>query len=706
MQPDSYSQTTATYDHVTVENPPLFLPIPDDQLLAVLNEAEIRAKQDYNSSGVEGRASGNIKFWGGDQVDQGRLNVQYQMAHVDNASFRQLENQIKLAVSKMPDIFATPPDDEEFNMEAARDIQQWLRERIDSNTIKRLLKDGLRMMNLGLTAVIKPRWNYINNDFTFELVDQSAMRFSQGSKIPQDGFTIDETDITFQYVEEPTTVVLAKFKKKSVQITQEIGRLSKGQMPARMQYTEVHFRWYDDRGRMSEGVAWRYGNVIMDAMREPYYDYDNPQNNYFDRPRKPYILFSYINLGKGIYEATTAFEQAKPLNRIINKRRRQITEISDRAVPKLAFAGDAINKETARNISPSPNEGIILNDNIDDIRKSMFLIPAAPPQPILFQDLADLHNQLDSNFATHSTTTGANGNTASGVSKQISREGDLVTSDDIADIVVERVVTEMTEWAMQFARLFYDDDRPALRIAQEEGDTSFVKLNRQKLETDIRIIVKGSTNDKQTRRSDALQMLTGKVTDPYTLFEDLDVPNPKERTRRLMSFIMAQQSGNWKQYLDIIGVDLETNKADEQDAQRDIEMIAQGGHPNPNTNPSESYVSTWLAYTSSPEYQQLSPDAKTRIQQHVAQMKQVVAQKLAAQNGGQPGQPGQPDVATQPGMPDPAQMLQQQQNGYQPEIDTSTAFTGNPGAASNAASRQASMQGRTFFPVSSAPLRN
>ncbi len=661
-------------DQVTIETPPLYLPIPHATLLAVLNEAEMRADQDYQTTGVATRGKENVEFWLGNQVDQNKLDSRFQMAHVDNVVHENLENQIKLASGKMPDIFCSPPDGEDYNLEIARDMQEWIRERIDTNTIKRLIKNGLRKMNLDFLAIIKPRWDYTQNDFVFDLLQTSDVRFSQGAKIVEDGFTIDGTDITFQYLEEPTAVVLAKFKKTADALRAEIALATKvTELPARLRYTEVHFRWYDQQGRLNEGVTWRYSNLILDAMKEPYYDYDNPAINYFDRPRKPYILFSYLNLGKSVYEATTAFEQGKSINRIINKRRRQITEISDRAVPKMAFSGKALTKEQARNISPSPNEGILMSDEVDDVRKGIFIIPATPPDPVLYNDMIDLRGRVNSVFATQGSNNASQAASASGISKQISREGDLVTSDDIVDIVVERVVSEMAQWAMQFARLFYDDDRDPLRLTNEEGDTKFVELTRNKIETDIQITVKASTNDKTTRRADALQMLTGKITDPYTLFEDLEVPNPKERTKRLMSFMMAQQSGDWTKYLEIIGVDLDTDKANQADAERDIELIVNGGTPNKKTNPTEAYVSTWIAFVNDPaQFEALDQTVKANIGQFVQDLKANIAKKL---EGGE-GEPAAPPpgaagaIAGAPGVTQSA--------GYQPQVDASTVFNNNP----------------------------
>ncbi|UOF78678.1 portal protein [Caudoviricetes sp.] len=672
-------------DQPVAEATPLYLPISDDLLLRIMDDAEKRGNKQRAHLKIAERSKNNVEYWKGNQVDNARLDNRFQMAHVDNVSHQNLENQIKLASGKVPDIFVAPPDKEDFNLENARDLQEFIRTRIDSNTIKRIIKNGLRDMNLKLLGVIKPRWDYQRNDFCFELVNPDDMVFAEGSKIIEDGFTIDGTEVSFQYVEEPTQVVLAKFPKKAEELKSILSVAGK-EMPSRIKYTEAQFRWFDEKGRMNEGVAWRYGTVVLDSMKQPYYDYDNPRNNYFDRPRKTYILLSYLNLGESIYETTTVFEQGMPMNRMINKRRRQITEIADRAIPKLVFNGKAMNKEQATNISPSPNEGILLN-KIDDIRKSFTFIPATPPNPVLFNDLLDMRDRMNSMYNTQGTSNAAESATASGISKQLSREADLVTSDDIVDIVVERAVTEMASWCMQFMRLFYDDDRDPLRVTNNEGETDFVEMTRQKIETDVQVVVKASTADKTTRRADAIQMLTAKIIDPYTLMEDLEVPNPKERTKRLLGFMESQQTQDWTRYLKIVGVSLDDQRADEQDAQRDIEAVVNGQQIQVK-KPSEGYVSTFMAFVNSPEFEQLNPEQKQFIQQFVQKLKQSVEQEIAAKQ-----QDGSVPPAMQGNMP-PA--------GYSPDSATYTPeFGGQPPQPQQNVLMQA-LKSRVQYPVTTA----
>jgi hypothetical protein len=681
MEPNSTQ--LATTDQIVVDTPALELPIDDSIILQTLDYAERQGKTIRQKLGVDKRSEETHKFWKGDQVDQTKLDTRYQMMHVDNVVRQNLENKIKLATGHMPDLFCAPPDKQSFNMEATQDLQSYQRDRFGGGVTKRLLKNGLRKMELDFVGIIKARYDQKEQRSKYELIDSKYILFGEGAKVFEDGFTIDGTDILFHYVEESTQVVLNKFPKKSGELMAMLATSGK-QIPSRIIYTEASFKWFDQKGEAHEGIAWRYGSVLLDKMRHPYFDYDNPQNNFFERPRKNYIIISYANLGDSVYEDTTDTEQSIPIQRIINRRRRQITEIADRSVPKLAFMGGAMTMELASNISSSPSEAIILSDNYtgDDIDKAMSIIPATPPNPVLYSDLSSLYGRMDSIFATHGTTRGevTNGG-ESGVSKQITREGDLVTSDDISEVTLERVLYEMVSWEMHFLRLFRDDEnQEPLRITNSEGETDFIELNRQKIEVDVQVVVKASGQDKQTRRADALQLLTAQAIDPYTLFEDLDVPNPRERMRRLAAFIKAQASGNLDAYMEVLGVDPKTPFANADDAARDISIL-RSGHTVQLQLPDESYVAVFTSLVNSPQFNDPGQMAqagwnqwnKQLVQHHIQRMKQLVSEEAAKQQqqGGMSGQGLQPGAG--PGMPTSA-----------------NAFV--PGAPTNAATGQAPAQ--------------
>jgi hypothetical protein len=141
----------------------------------------------------------------------------------------------------------------------------------------------------------------------------------------------------------------------------------------------------------------------------------------------------------------------------------------------------------------------------------------------------------------------------SGVSKQISREGDLVMSDDIVNIAVERAIWEMAQWEVQLMKLFYDKEH-YVRHMGPDGELVESMLSQDLIADGICVSIKANSTDKITRRNTAMALLPAKAIDPLSLFEDLDVPNPKERVKRLITFLRGEADG-WSAYSEAIGLE-------------------------------------------------------------------------------------------------------------------------------------------------------
>ena len=158
------------------------------------------------------------------------------------------------------------------------------------------------------------------------------------------------------------------------------------------------------------------------------------------------------------------------------------------------------------------------------------------------------------------------------------------------------------------------------------------------------------------------------ANDPLSMLEDLDVPNPKERARRLLTFLLGEADG-YQRYAAEIGVDLSGGQgagaqggAGAQQAQQDIQTLVGGGQVQPPQQVTPEYVQTFLAYVQGPEFQNLDPTIQQSIQAYVQQLKATIDQQGA---GAQP--PAQPPTGggPVPEMP-PAQTPAMPQGEAQP----------------------------------------
>ncbi len=688
MDPNGTTEL-AHQETAILDNGVLALPIEESELVAIVNQKIANAETHYRDVlKLDSRRKEMVDFWQGDQFDEKKFDMTWQVPYKDNIVWQDTEQRIAIAAGRMPDYMLSADDMDK--PEVKKDLkrtEEFVRSKIDPDVIKAMVKDGLRHEHLYLSAAIKPRWDpnlcHGDGDFLFELVHPTRYGMDHTATIPHaPAYTADNMEVIYEWLEEPLSYVLAKFPRKRAQMMQYFPTSNQGRlMASKIRYKEAHFTWYDQQGKIYEGTTWIYRDLCLDKIRQPYYDWDGydqlgavdpmtekptverKYRNFFDRPRKPYIFFSYQNLGLGPMDSTSAVEQGVPIQKTINKRGRQITEISDRAIPKIATSGNFMSKEAARRISNDPAELLWL-ESATDMREAVVHIPGSPPNPILFQDLQANRAQIDAKFSTQATTRGQATPSESGVSKQITREGDLSVADDIVDVVVERVITEMVGWAIQMGKVMYHKPHK-IRRQDNNGDVKHAdaEFTRDVIPDSVAFKVKASSTDKQQRKANAVQLASVKAIDPYSLFEAMDVPNPKEATKRLILFEAGKQDG-YARYFEELGIEIgpplpteaapggaggegEADPAqEEQRAQSDIEALIRGEQVQPQGPPTVPYVQAFIAFIQSEDFnnpQVVPPDAQQRIHEYIQQLKQM-AQSANVQPtpGGQPGAAPQP----------------------------------------------------------------
>ena len=630
-------QTKQT-EEITLPVRPLQLSgIEDKDLLSIIRE-RLKLSENYyrDKLKLKQRREKNEDMWVGKQIENEGALYDWQVPYKDNLIWQDLETRIAIASSRIPDIVVIADDPElRQQMEKALEI------RINSDGTKRIIKSGLRHLHLYLQGVVKILWDQDKGptgDYRFELIPPDRIIVDHTAIIPEDGYTADNMEYIAQWIDEPASAVIAKFPDKKDELFKRVGivRGTPRQMAAKIKYLEVWFTYYGGE-KPQEGVCWIYQDLILDKKLNPYYDWEGYQRsnqngnyekvyyNHFERPRKPYIFFTYQNLGKDPIDTTSAVEQAIPLQKLVNKRGRQITELADRAGGKLAFASKFITRDGARQVTWDMDEHIYL-DKADKVQDGVQFFAGQMPSPVLYQDMAANRNQIDSKFATHGTTRGESQPQESGVSKQITREGDLSIQDDLASITVQRVAYEMANWSVQMMKVLYDEEHFVKDIGKD-GELINISLKRDIIADGLAVNVKASSVDKQQRRADAINLATRKAIDPLSLFEDMDVSNPKERTKRLVAFL----SGDNQTYAQVVGIELnqtvqgQGQGGDKEQAINDLGRMIAGEQVEP-TIATPEYVQIIEAYVKSPNFQQEQPDAQQRIMDFVSNLRTVAGQ--------------------------------------------------------------------------------
>lgn len=638
-------------EEVISEYDELTLDIPDIDLVTLLGN-KIKESATYIDEKLKKRRELNTDFFLGNQINESQLLDHQKPVYKDNIIWQDLEKQIAIAVGRLPDITIVPGSDSTDSIESAKEVERALDIAITSKSgTKKMIKKGLRHKALKFIGCEKVRWDKNkgeNGDIVFEIVNPKNLIIDHKAGYPDDGFTSDNMEYIGEWIEEPASVVYAKFPAKKAALQELLGN----KKPAKIRYMELYFTWFDSSGKRIEGVLWKYDTIILGKSKNPTWDwigtqkfdnkFDNGQpviknvyRNFFDRPRKPYIFYTYLNLGESPYEDTTEVEQAISLQQIVNKRGMQITEISDNAIPKKAF-NNSITKEAVEQMDNDPNKAIWLDTDID-IRTAVTTLQGTPPSPILYNDAQVARQQLDSKFSTHSTTRGETAN-ESGISKQISREGDLTTSDDIVSQTVETVIYEKASWLIQMMKVMYTKEH-FMRSMGKDGEMIQATIQQDKIEDGIDIIVKANSVDKPTRRAQAIELAKMGRIDPLTMYEDLDESNPKERTRRFVTFEMAKADG-FVSYMKEIGLDMPGNSVPD-----DIKALVEGRNITPPQKVDEQYIRGIMSYVQGPEFASQTPDVQQRIQEYIAQLKSIVDQQANNTNQPPTGEPpAQPNL--------------------------------------------------------------
>lgn len=660
--PQFPSYMTQLRDEPTDTTMRFSLPIEDNELYTLIQQKRDLYEKNKELLKIDPRRTRNRDYWRGKHYDEttGIPPDDYRSDYMDPIIYENSETRFTLASQRMPDIICYGQNDDQKSVENAQIVEKFLRKKVNNKVTQRMIKDGLRQHEINYIAAIKPLWDPQlengNGDFKYVLVNPARLIIDPNSTIPHDGYTADNMEFVGEILEEPVEKVYSKFPGKAEELRRLLETAAQNgiPMPSKVKYEEWWLRYYKS-GQMYESVCWLYQTLVLDKQKNPYYDWDGYKvhtpkldadgnykltttldsetryYNHFEIPRKPYIFFSYQNLGDGPFDDTTAIEQAIPTQKLVNRVGRQITEISDHAVPKKVF-GNSITKEDARRVSSDPSESIWLD--IADVSNAMNWIQAEPPSPELLALMQDARQRMDGIFNTHGAVKGASAATnESGIAKQITREGDLTVSDDLVDIVVERVVFEMAGWAMQLAKLFYDEPH-FLRTTGSAGSVIAKELTKKDFRDGLEVDVKANSVDDMTNRADALNLASRKAIDPLTMFEDLDKPNPQERVRRLMAFINGPQDG-YATYLKEIGVELEATSNPQppftvggdqteslDDAKQDIQSMSEGQIIAPPDKFDSKYVMAFISFVRSGQFRALPKDIQSNFKEFIQQLSQ------------------------------------------------------------------------------------
>src|SRR3990167_3435979 len=308
----------------------------------------------------------------------------FEAEYRDNRIFVSVETLLANLVARIPKPEVIEAQDTPASRELATNYGKVLYRKAEDLQLKQSIQMVARHLLMGYRiGVVKLAWDYEGGRIT---EDGSYLGDVTVEPILPEKIVLDkesENPKNIPLIAEKVTNTLEelgfKFPDKKDEIIGKL-RAQKGMgvgMGTKMDYWEAWFSFYDDDGIQREGVLWKYIDLMLDYGLNPYFNYDSEDtitSNFFDRPRKPYILFNFLRTGRYAMDDISLTEQASNHQDILEKRGGEIVSNADQANSTKIFNTLMVDAADAQKYVSDPNQNILAKG---DVRAAFARIP--PP---------------------------------------------------------------------------------------------------------------------------------------------------------------------------------------------------------------------------------------------------------------------------------------------------------------------------------------
>lgn len=504
--------------------PSLRIDISDDQLIKDINQfigESANLQEEMNRIGAE-----NENYWEAKQLEQERIK-RGKSKVVDNRLWLSLETIIPIATSRTPE-----PTIRLKQSELREETKQILMNAWEVPTDDDAEMDMQAMMELCVRQWALSRIGILKYWYDPEIDDiRTAVIRADKVRFDKKGKTIDKCRFIAEYCDDTVEGLIAKWPDKEKEILQAVGKETGD--GSSITYLEV---W------SNEFCVYKYQNVILEKKKNPNFDYGDmsgtgqPMFNLFKKPRKPYLKLGVFTLGKNVYDNTSFFEQARTLQDVVNKTKRNIADnAADNGT--LVGSGDYIDKKVLEAYTGAPDEKLWVKQG--SARDALQRLEPKQMAPYVFNDLADNKSEIDNIFGTHDTTRGEHGADKTATESTNLRQGDMGRID-IVSRALDRIAQDWYA-AYLHMKLVFTTKPQEINSNDEEGTsiifdrTKYIDPQTQQI---FKIIIKvkpGSSMsiDKDARRKEAMELMKGNMIDPITFFSRMDYANPQEMAQKL-----------------------------------------------------------------------------------------------------------------------------------------------------------------------------
>lgn len=621
---DPRQTVNETYDTFTLD-------LDDAKLnkMLIKNLDEDIAKWNNKPWLLETTDSENIKYWLGDQIDDKYL-LPHQARYVDNrlgVAVRSILAYVTGQLAK-PELLPSKPDDKYRRM--ASQMASGLYQHALDHKVNDEFRLSIRNLIMRKRGVMKLRYDRDYGPFGDILTEN-----------------IDPADIVIdryaQFGEDPNRVyhrqkctieeLVAKFPNKKNEIFEffSINRGTYSQVSRMVTYWECWFTYWDKDFKRKQGLAWFLpdSDIILDKVPNPNWIYGGDDQkdrivNMTNQPIKPFVWLNYMNTGRSYIDETCLFDQASPMQDILNKRGRQIVENADYANPRVLVDKRIMDESDAKKFVNKSPKTIGLVDTTatgNNIQAGVQIIPASQLPSFVMQDKEDARAEIDTLFGINPQFRGQEAsNPTLGQDKlQLAQAGNL--QDDLV-IMANQAMAKYYEYLVQMMKTYLPDDYWVMTKG-DQGEYTHIQLNSSTIDTNVRIGIEVDSSlplDKASQRATAMQLaqIPGRIDD-LSLFEMLGLPDAEKLADRVQRYNLDRFT-----YMSSIEQGLFN-----AEAESDITLIENGKVPEDRDDYPEDYLNYWNLFISSNRFHKLP----TQQQQALLMFLQAVSDKAALTEG-------------------------------------------------------------------------
>lgn len=653
MLDDSPVFTDSSVDDVTEQTglvddrPLLTIDTEDRDLIANFSRWISDSRSYWNDAkgyNLDSARKTNERYYLGKQVDTSKL-YNYQVPYIDNQIYVGAQAVMAYVSGNTPSCDIVPEDDTTQSEVMAQDLETAVNIHTDRHQLAKKVKSAVKNMYTKRIGVIKLKWDDNIKDIVPIAVDPDRLILDKDCKLG------DEPTFIAEICTDSVAALFKKFPGKEDAIMKALGRARKtpklmGQIVA---YNEV---WFTDESAEygeQECVAWYFGDVILDKMKNPNYLYDNEGisiQNFIDAPTKPYIFFNYINDGSSLIDQTTPIEQAIPLQDILNKRGRQIIENADTANSILVLKTGSISTEDAGNITRDPNQVLMLDTPPEQPLQSAYgeIAPHLLPSYVI-QDYQNIKNSIHNVLGTPSQFRGDDSKRDVGTlgeAKMIQSQAGGRQDEIVREI--EYSIDRYFRLLVQMMKVYYDDKKP-FAARDNDGKFMYVELSRESMPNIAAISVShGSLLRTDRERQENVSMTLAKMglIDPYNLFKDLSLKDADKRYEALVKFKVDPTT---------LVSDV-TSEVNDREAYIDFAVIMNGQEAEPRKDIKPSYILAMRKLMMGDQFLYAKPERQQALMSYIEDAVIGLAQRAKLEAADEQGILVDPNVPITPEPPE------------------------------------------------------